>query len=66
MESNNPGSHGQNIRTAEDATFVFNKVRAYFDFESACHHKCWLNASTWKTVANLYQRNNDEFKIANA
>ena len=64
IESFNPGNRGQNIKTAEDAAFIFNKVRVYFDFQSGGRHKRRLNALTWKTVSNLYQKN--QYKFANA
>ena len=65
IESFNPGNRGENIKTAEDASFVFNKVRVYFDFQSGGHHKRRLNAFTWKTVSNLYKKINTNLRMRN-
>ena len=57
-----PGNFGSNIKTAEDATLLYNVVKTYFYYQSANHERR-LSALGWKTVHNLYQKN--QFKFAN-
>lgn len=54
------GEHGRNIKTAADATRLFNSIRHLFDF-SGDNHERRTSQLCWKTVRDLFQKRGYKF-----
>lgn len=51
----NAGAHGRNIKTAADATNLYNSAKDLFDFDDG-NHECCISQMSWKTLYDILQK----------